>query len=66
MWPSMTFEVILDLMKSLRLHNSSIHTNHYQNRFINERFKLKRMEFFVRCRGTYDFNDIQAKTLVSE
>ena len=37
----MTFEVILDLMKSLHLHNSSIHTNLYQNRFINERIKLK-------------------------
>ena len=32
----MTFEVILDFMKNLRLHNVSIHRNFEQNWFINE------------------------------
>ena len=33
--PSMTFEVVVIKMKYLRIHNISIHTNFYQNRFIN-------------------------------
>ena len=53
----MTFEVILYLMKNLRLHDVSIHRNFYQNRFINEyarkKKKLKSRSFLVRYRRTY-------------
>ena len=38
----MTFEVILYFMKNLCLHNVSIHTNFYQNRFINEYDRKKK------------------------
>ena len=49
-------------MKYLRIHNITIHINHYKNRFINEcarKIKDKIPEshsfrvFFVRCRRTY-------------
>ena len=36
MWPLVTYEVTLYLMKNLRLHNVSIHRHFYQNRFIYE------------------------------
>ena len=32
----MTFEVILITVKYLRIHNTSIHINFHQNRFINK------------------------------
>ena len=35
-WYYMTFEVILLVMKNMRLHNVSILSNIYQNQFINE------------------------------
>ena len=40
--PSMTFEVILYFIKTLRLHNVSIHRNFYQNRFVNEYARKKK------------------------
>ena len=36
MWPLMTSEVMLYLMKKLRLHNVSINRIFYQNQFINK------------------------------
>ena len=36
MWPSMAFEVILQIMKNLHLLNVSIHRNLYQKLFIYE------------------------------
>ena len=42
----MTFEVILLIMKYLRIHNNSFHINLYQNQLINEcvhvKLRLKR------------------------
>jgi hypothetical protein len=61
----MTFEVVLILMKYLRILNNSIHINFYQNRFINEsvrknflKFSERRKDgvFFVSCRRTYVLN----------
>ena len=63
----MTFEVILHLIKNVRLLNVSIHRNFYQNRFINECAKKKKKKkkakipefhsYFVRCRRTYVINN---------
>ena len=36
MLPSMIFEVKLDEIQNVRLHNVSSHINLYQNQFINE------------------------------
>ena len=46
--PSMTFEVVLILMKYLRIYNISIHTNFYQNRFINESVRKNFLKFSKR------------------
>ena len=62
-------------MKYLRIHNIGIHTNFYQNRFINEsvrknflKFSYRRIDgkterriFFVRCRRTYVLNNLHIK-----
>ena len=46
MWPLMTFEVILQFMKKLRLLNVSIHRNVDQNRFINECARKKKAKSY--------------------
>ena len=65
MWPSMTFEAILNQMKYLRIHNVCIHIILYQNQFINEsamRIFSNSCNFvntdFLRCRRTYILNNI--------
>ena len=40
----MTFEVILDFMKKLCLHNVSSHRNFEQNRFVNECARKKKVK----------------------
>ena len=45
LWPAMTFEVILLLMKYLRINNIGIHINFYQNRFINESVRKNFLKF---------------------
>ena len=69
----MTLEDILNFIKNMCLHNVSIHTNFYQNRFINECARKKKAKipefhrfivsqfhsFFVRCRRTYFLNKIE-------
>ena len=45
MWPSITFEVILNVMKYLSVDNVSIHTDFYQNWFINEGAKKIFLKF---------------------
>ena len=61
----MTSEVILYLVKNLRLYNVSIHIYFYQNRFINECARKKNgknpvvkgfRSFFVRHKSTYVFD----------
>ena len=44
--PFVTFEVILNFIKNLHLHNVSIHTNFYQNRFINEYDRKKKAKIW--------------------
>ena len=69
MWPSVTIGVKLNQMKYLRIRYVSIHIQFYQNRFINrflkERPKGRKTEFFVRCRRTYILNrENSAKYLI--
>ena len=66
------FEVQLYFMKTLRLHNVIIHINFYQNRFINEYARKKKLKswsqgvtesrspgvFLVRYRRTYVLNNL--------
>ena len=66
-WPLMTSEVILYLIKNVRLYNVSIQINLYKIRFINECARkikakipeshifrvLQSQSFLVRCRRTY-------------
>ena len=66
----MTFndvEVILNLIKSLRIHNVSIHIHFYKNQSLNECVRKTFLKFpyrckdgviFVRCRRTYVLNNI--------
>ena len=62
----MTFEVILDFLNSLRLHNVSIHRDFEQNQFINECARKKKAKipesrsprsFLMRYRRTYVLNN---------
>ena len=55
MWPSITSEGLLHLMKILHLYNVSVHRNFYQNQFINEYARKKMAKipnFLVRYRRT--------------
>ena len=70
----MTFEVILEYMNTLCLHNVSIHRNFEPNQFINEcaRKKKPKMpksqnhgvpEFLVRYRKTYVLKNLKRKII---